>query len=90
MNNRLLNFPVLAMLTMAGLVSPQSAAAQKVDVKAQEDVDRLVQELSNRGRWGAEDQRGTLNLLTSEKRIEAAALAVDGGTGSPLNPIATF
>lgn len=34
--------------------------------------------LSNWGRWGKEDQKGTLNLITSEKRKKAAGLVRDG------------
>lgn len=32
----------------------------------------------NWGRWGPEDQRGTLNLITASKRAEAARLATTG------------
>jgi len=35
-------------------------------------------ELSNWGRWGSDDQRGTLNLITPEKRRQAANLVKDG------------
>ena len=35
-------------------------------------------ELSNWGRWGKEDQRGTLNLITPEKRRQAIKLVRDG------------
>jgi kynurenine formamidase len=34
--------------------------------------------LSNWGRWGADDELGTLNLITREVRIRAAALVKDG------------
>ena len=37
-------------------------------------------ELSNWGRWGPDDQRGTLNLITPEKTRRAAALVEDGVT----------
>ena len=33
---------------------------------------------SNAGRWGADDERGTLNLITPEKRRAAARLVVEG------------
>lgn len=36
------------------------------------------QSLSNWGRWGPDDERGTLNLITPEKRLQAAALIRDG------------
>jgi kynurenine formamidase len=42
------------------------------------DVDRWMSELSNWGRWGKEDQLGTLNLITPAKRRGAAALVKDG------------
>jgi kynurenine formamidase len=42
------------------------------------DVDRWMTELSNWGRWGKDDQLGTLNLITPAKRREAAALVKDG------------
>jgi kynurenine formamidase len=36
------------------------------------------QTLSNWGRWGADDERGTLNLITSAKRLQAASLVREG------------
>lgn len=38
------------------------------------------QSLSNWRRWGADDQRGTFNLITAEKTREAAALVQEGIT----------
>ena len=35
-------------------------------------------ELSNWGRWGADDQLGALNLITPAKRIDAARLVESG------------
>ena len=43
-----------------------------------EIVERWKQELTNWGRWGPDDQIGTLNLITPEKRKLAAALVRDG------------
>lgn len=42
------------------------------------DVDQIAQEVRNWGRWGPDDERGTLNLISDEKR--AAALALIQGT----------
>ena len=39
------------------------------------DLKRWEKELSNWGRWGPDDQRGTLNLITQAKSREAARLA---------------
>lgn len=36
----------------------------------------------NWGRWGADDQRGTINLITAEKRVAAARLVQTGRTVS--------
>lgn len=55
----------------------------------QEDLDRLFEQLKNWGRWGADDQRGALNLITPEKRRRAASLVRDGVTVSAALPLAT-
>jgi kynurenine formamidase len=42
------------------------------------DVDRLMKELSNWGRWGKDDQIGTVNLITPAKRLQALATVKEG------------
>jgi kynurenine formamidase len=42
------------------------------------DVLGYLETLSNWGRWGADDQLGTLNHVTPEKRRQAAALVSEG------------
>jgi kynurenine formamidase len=42
------------------------------------DIDSWMKELSNWGRWGKDDQAGTINLITPAKRRQAAALVKDG------------
>src|ERR1700756_4769357 len=42
------------------------------------DIDGMMTSLSNWGRWGKDDQRGALNLITPEKRRRAAALVQEG------------
>ncbi len=42
------------------------------------DVESMMKELSNWGRWGKNDQKGTVNLITPEVRRQAAALVKDG------------
>jgi kynurenine formamidase len=42
------------------------------------DIDRLMTELSNWGRWGKTDQRGTANLITPARRQAAAKLVTEG------------
>ena len=41
-------------------------------------VEQWLEDVSNWGRWGDNDQLGTLNLITPEKRLAAAALVADG------------
>lgn len=45
--------------------------------------------LSNWGRWGAEDELGTLNLITPAKRLAAARLVRDGVPVTCARPIVT-
>ncbi len=42
------------------------------------DIDKMMRDLSNWGRWGKDDQRGALNLITPAKRKQAAALVREG------------
>ena len=46
------------------------------------DIDRMMTELSNWGRWGKDDQMGTVNLITPAKRKQAASLVREGTTVS--------
>jgi hypothetical protein len=43
-----------------------------------EDVKAFSQKYKNWGKWGANDQLGTLNYITPEKVIEAAKLVKQG------------
>jgi len=44
----------------------------------QAEVESYFARLNNWGRWGDDDQRGTFNLITPEKRAAAVALARSG------------
>ena len=48
----------------------------------QADIERLMDELSNWGRWGPGDELGAANLITPAKRLEAASLVTEGVTVS--------
>jgi kynurenine formamidase len=50
---------------------------------------RWQTELSNWGRWGKDDELGTLNLITPAKRKQAAALVKEGITVSLASDAAT-
>jgi kynurenine formamidase len=58
-----------------GAVSQAPARGSLVTVA---QYDRWQVELSNWGRWGKDDEMGTLNLITPAKRKAAAALVRDG------------
>ena len=45
---------------------------------SEEEVVGYFDKLSNWGRWGSDDRRGTLNLITDETRRDAARLIRDG------------
>ena len=49
---------------------------------SRDDVLRLLRDRTNWGRWGDDDQKGTLNLITPQKRVAAAALVRSGRTVS--------
>ncbi|MGD2044817.1 MAG: cyclase family protein [Gemmatimonadota bacterium] len=57
-------------------------AGQAVPNVTSETIDRWMSELSNAGRWGSDDERGTINLITREHRVRAAALVRSGRTVS--------
>src|ERR1017187_10083496 len=52
--------------------------AQEKHKMTKDDVDKWMTELSNWGRWGKDDQLGTLNLITPQKRKQALKLVKDG------------
>jgi kynurenine formamidase len=54
-----------------------------------EDFQALFDRCSNWGRWGADDERGTLNLITPDVRVRAAGLVQDGVTVSCAHPVNT-
>ena len=53
------------------------------------EFEQLQKELSNWGRWGANDEIGTLNLITDAKRKEAAKLVKTGKVVSLAHTLIT-
>ena len=51
-------------------------------IPSEEEVLSYFDKLSNWGRWGEDDQHGTLNLLSKEKTLQAASLIQEGTTVS--------
>ena len=69
--------PLLLAQTAASAGQP--AAAGPLDAAT---IDRWMTELSNWNRWGKDDERGTVNLMTDEKRKRALATVKEGVTVS--------
>ena len=70
---------------LAVLLPAVSAAQEPTTPREPADaaaVERWLDELSNWGRWGEDDQLGTINLITPEVRKRAAALVKQGVTVS--------
>src|SRR5215467_7294225 len=70
-----------SVLTLAG--SAPAGTAQQVkraqrETYTQAQFDELFKQVSNWGRWGKNDQLGTLNLITPERKREAAKLVREG------------
>src|SRR6476619_5006414 len=61
-----------ASVQLAAQGSPAGAQVSKAQ------VEQWMKELSNWGRWGKDDQKGTLNLITPAKRKQAIALVKEG------------
>ena len=55
----------------------------------QQEYHDYAERFSNWGRWGDDDELGTLNHITDERRLAAAALVRDGVTVSCSHPLAT-
>jgi kynurenine formamidase len=62
-------------IEVAGRQGPAPAAHPEL---TKQDVEKMMKDISNWGRWGKDDQIGTLNLITPAKRKQAAALVKAG------------
>ena len=70
------------MLTRRALLASLPLFSQPPRTTDKAQIDRWMQELSNWGRWGKDDQLGAVNLITPAKRKAAAALVREGVTVS--------
>ena len=73
--------------SLSRATGPQGTVAHPLVTKA--EYQRWQVELSNWGRWGKDDEMGTLNLITPAKRKQAAALVQDGFSVSLVSDAAT-
>ena len=76
--------PVRCLPYLAGLLAlfPLSLAGQGVEPITRPAFDSLFAHVDNTGRWGEDDERGTLNLITPEVRRAAAEEVRTGVTVS--------
>src|SRR5262245_59493602 len=71
-------FVACAFVTVGASGFSRTFAAADPPPVTNADIARWMKDLSNWGPWGADDQRGTLNLITAEKRKQALTLVRDG------------
>ena len=71
-------FRALALASFAASLAAGPLAAQAPPTVTAAMIQQWQRELSNQGRWGANDQLGTLNLIAPEHRVRAARLVTEG------------
>lgn len=71
-----------AALGSAPLAAPAHGQPSQRRRPTQQEVEAWYTERRNWGRWGADDEKGAINLITAKKRAEAAALVTNGRTVS--------
>jgi len=64
--------------SLAGSGPSAVAASPQPAIENDDELERALPALSNWGRWGPDDQLGTLNLMTPRTRLAAAALIRTG------------
>ncbi|MGB7220874.1 MAG: cyclase family protein [Vicinamibacterales bacterium] len=69
---------VVGVVSVVGVRTQQPAVSTARAQITKDTVERWMTELSNWGRWGQDDQIGSLNLVTPEKKRQAMALARTG------------
>src|SRR5499426_3852760 len=87
---RILSCSSIAVLVIAGVAihKARSQTTGRPTIKTEEDFRRAMKELSNWGKWGADDELGAANLITPSKRKQALALAKEGLTVSMAHDVA--
>jgi len=78
-----INRPFRLLCLISALIVAGPVAAQRDHtIASEDDFERAMEELSNWGRWGDDDELGASNLITPAKRIAAAQLVREGLTVS--------
>ena len=97
MTSRLLGRILLASAIVTSVVSGFSQTGSGLSRTRQEpraprnaaEFDTLFQQIKNWGRWGPDDQLGSVNLVTPAKRKQAVALVKTGDTVSLAHTLLT-
>jgi kynurenine formamidase len=71
-------YSIILILILAAAICVAFAQAPAHPLVTRAQYERWQTELSNWGRWGKDDEMGTLNLITPAKRKQAAALVKEG------------
>lgn len=77
--------PILLVLLL--LISSLVSAQERRPMVTDEDFHRAMDELSNWGRWGDDDELGQANFITPQKRLEVVALVSVGITVSMAHDV---
>ena len=79
---------VIAAIVISAACSGGEAQGELGQEVTKEQYETWMNELSNWGRWGEDDQLGALNTITPEKRVQAAGLVQAGTVVSMARPMA--
>ena len=71
-------FTLIALSAGVSILSAQNSTSSNKTITTDADFRRAMQQLSNWGRWGKDDELGAANLITPAKRKQAAALVKEG------------
>jgi len=85
---RILAIGLVVLSVAVSVPYAQTQSNTRTTIATEEDFHRAMKELSNWGRWGADDELGAANLITPEKRKQALALAKEGVTISLAHDVA--
>ncbi|MBV06585.1 MAG: cyclase [Gammaproteobacteria bacterium] len=72
----------ISIFILLSLFSLESFALSDPKPMSDKEFNVMLEEISNWGRWGKDDQLGTLNTITPTKKIEASRLVQSGRTVS--------
>src|SRR5258707_11391423 len=77
---RTLGIVLIGIVLVVGIsvLYAQGPGSARPTMATEADFRRAMKELSNWGRWGADDELGASNLITPAKRKQALALGKEG------------